>query len=84
MFHDAVEPLITSITKQCKDKGHISRPQEQPQSNPHPQGGGGEGVKMGTLHWGGGGGGGACQTWIIYVHICTYYDNNEFIIYIYI
>ena len=32
-------------------------PTHKKSHNPHPQGGGGEGVKMGTLHWGGVGGG---------------------------
>ena len=49
--------------RQFKDKGHISYPQEKPQSTS--TGGEGEGGQYGyiTLR---GGGGGACQTWIIY------------------
>ena len=51
--------------RQFKDKGHISYPQEKPQSTS--TGGEGEGGQYGyiTLR---GGGGGACQTWIIYIY----------------
>ena len=56
MFHGAVGPWSLHIY-------HYEAPQRQgPQflptrknHNPHPQGGEGKGVKMGTLHWGWGG-----------------------------
>ena len=52
------------IMRQCKDKGHISHPQEKPQST-STGGRGGRGSRW--VHYiGGGGGGVACQTWIIY------------------
>ena len=57
------------IMRQCNDKGHISHPQEKPQST-STGGRGGRGAR-GTLHWGGGGGG-ACQTWIIYIYLFTF------------
>ena len=53
--------------RQCKDKGHISHPQEKPQST-STGGRGGRGSRW--VHYIGGGWGGACQTWIIYVIIC--------------
>ena len=55
--------------RQFKDKGHISYPQEKPQSTS--TGGEGQGGQYGyiTLR---GGGGGACQTWIIYIYIYMY------------
>ena len=55
--------------RQFKDKGHISYPQEKPQSTS--TGGEGAGGQYGyiTLR---GGGGGACQTWIIYIYIYIY------------
>ena len=64
MFHGAVSPW----SLQCKDKGHISYPQEN--HNPHPQGGEGEGGQNGhiTLERGWGG---SCQTWIIYIYMCV-------------
>ena len=52
------------IMRQCKDKGHISHPQEKPQST-STGGRGGRGSRW--VHYIGGGGGGACQTWIIYL-----------------
>ena len=51
------------IMRQCKDKGHISHPQEKPQST-STGGMGGRGSRW--VHYIGGGWGGACQTWIIY------------------
>ena len=48
--------------RQCKDKGHISHPQEKPQST-STGGRGGRGPRW--VHCIGGVGG-ACQTWIIY------------------
>ena len=56
------------IMRQCQDKGHISYPQEKPQSTS--TGGEGEGGQDGyiTLGWGGGG---ACQTWSIYLEISS-------------
>ena len=59
------EPLITPhLSLWGNARTRASFPTHKKSHNPHPQGGGGKGVKMGTLHWGGGGG--ACQTWIIY------------------
>ena len=53
------------ILRQCKDKGHISHPQEKPQAT-STGGRGGRGSRW--VHYIGGGGGGACQTWIIYMY----------------
>ena len=55
--------------RQCKDKGHISHPQEKPQATST----GGRGARGSRwVHYiGGAGGGGACQTWIIYIYIYT-------------
>ena len=50
----APDHSTSMIIRQCNDKGHISHPQEKPQST-STGGEGGKGVKMGTLHWGGGG-----------------------------
>ena len=54
------------IMRQCKDKGHVSHPQEKPQST-STGGRGGRGSRW--VHYIGGGVGGACQTWIIYIYI---------------
>ena len=62
--------------RQFKDKGHISYPQEKPQSTS--TGGEGEGGQYGyiTLR---GGGGGACQTWIICIYIyILHYSTHMF------
>ena len=61
------------IMRQCKDKGHLSHPQEKPQStSTGGRGEGGQDVYI-TL----GGMGGACQTWIIYATANCFANNSS-------
>ena len=62
------EPLITPhLSLWGNARTRATFPTHKKSHNPHPQGGGGEGVKMGTLHWGGVGGGLAKPGSYIYV-----------------
>ena len=55
----------SAIKRKCKDKGHISYPQEKPQSS---QGGEGEGGQDGYITLGGWGGGPAKPGSYIYIY----------------